>query len=820
MEKQHIKRQIRHWGMAWVCAGLVWACAKDGLETAGGAQAGSRLSAYREQVTTRAAQPDQGFEEGVKYRIWVTQPRDTAPDMTDGGDGYEGTEALREDGTHYIYLRPIEASGEGIINQDFYGFTSADKTVPEAKAVNDAYSITREENADYTDYLRGELKYPYSGSETTGGILQMPFKHILSQVCLQASKSTEVEGVIEIVSVELMGSSDGKERIAKSGSYCVYENIFKIEEKENRKIELEDPLALPEDGTAKAIDTILIFPTFESEEQETALKAGQTYLRVTFKDPDDCYKNFDKGENGTKSITLPINDAGTGEPLVFRQNHSYTLQMTFMSDQQRIVMLVPQVLNWLEKEGSPATGWTTAEDLGQPVTFNGLLWSDRNLGATSGNPTRSVDDWYNSLGYIYQYGRNIPYYPFEAANPGNGKVEINYNTTARDAFTKDDKTVYPLLNMESWGLKAEDLANNNNGKGWWVNPTTTRTALVWDLNVDRLNKLQEAYKFGDFGYYNGENYQLNLLKGYDGDWANNTNTPCPPGWRLPTLTEFMSILPSSGFAGNITFRRFDGKVESNGDWTTIDNQDAEPNFESAFSKDSIGEMTETPSSKTPAYKGFYPYVYREETDDFHDGSNIRGQYVLSMAEGDRTQVKNNNRWLGRNTNYNFNWGVIYGIKNQGTARAYRMKWSIRLMTDEVPKTDQEVDGSQSLVYLNNPFRGILVIERFMASQEDKFVPDRNGSYEASVRSYDWEHPVAVMYLPVGGCCDAEWFKGKIGNVGSEVWYATSELSETNGRKKIVWIKFAGSNSRSSQTITTSDRSQLGAAVFIRPVRDF
>ena len=687
--------------------------------------------------------------------------------------------------------------------------------------MDDTYLITRNGDADYTDYLRGELKYPYSGSETTGGILQMPFKHILSQVCLQASKSTEVEGVIEIVSVELISDEQGA-GITQSGKYCVYDNTFAFDEdKEVRKVQPAKALALPEDGTAKAIDTILIFPTFESEEQETASEAGKTYLRVTFNDPKGYYNGVSTEQDETKSIILPINDAGTGKPLVFKQNHSYTLQMTFMSDQQRIVMLVPQVLNWLEKEGSPATGWTTAEDLGQPVTFNGLLWSDRNLGATSGNPTRSVDDWYNSLGYIYQYGRNIPYYPFEASDRGSGKVEIDYNTTARDAFTKDNKTVYPLINMESWGLKAEDLANNNNGKGWWVNPTTTRTALVWDLDVNRLNQLQKDHRFGDFGYYKGKNdYRLTLLEGYDGDWANNANTPCPPGWRLPTLTEFMSILPSSGFAGNITFRRFNGNVGENGDWIAMNDQDAEPNFGSAFSKERIGEMTETPSSQTPAYSGFFPYIYREEKDDFHDGSNIRGQYVLSMAEGDRTQVKNNNRWLERNTNYNFNWGVIYGIKNQGTARAYRMKWSIRLMTDEVPKTAQEVDGSESLVYPTNPFRGILVIERFMASQEDKFVPDRNDSYETSVRSYDWEHPVAVMYLPIGGCCDAEWFEGKIGNVGSEVWYATSELSETSGRKKIVWIKFAGSSSANSQTITTSDRSQLGAAVFIRPVRDF
>lgn len=526
MKKQYIKRQIRHWGMAWVCAGLVWACAKDGLETAGGAQAGCRLSAYREQVATRAAQPDQWFEEGVMYRIWVTQPGETAPDIIDGETGYEGTEALREDGTHYINLRPIEASGEGNINQDFYGFTSADNTLPAENKVDGTYPIAREENADYTDYLRGELKYPYSGSETTGGILQMPFKHILSQVCLQASKSTEVEGEIEIVSVELMGSSDGKERIAKSGSYCVYENTFKIEEKENRKIELEDPLALPEDGTAKAIDTILIFPTFESEEQET-MEAKPTYLRVKFKDPSNYY-NFYAGQDGTKSIILPINDAGTGKPLVFKQNHSYTLQMTFMSDKQRIVMLVPQVLNWLEKEGSPATGWTTAEDLGQPVTFNGLLWSDRNLGATSGNPTRSVDDWYNSLGYIYQYGRNIPYYPFTVTNNGGGNYTV-HDTRAGDAY-KNNRLIYPVINPDSWGVQGN---MGDNGK-WYIHPVNNKNngnpGLVWDLNPESFEDLYNRNPgYADFGYYIVKrDYKLSYLKGYNNDWANNTTPPALP----------------------------------------------------------------------------------------------------------------------------------------------------------------------------------------------------------------------------------------------------------------------------------------------------
>lgn len=255
-------------------------------------------------------------------------------------------------------------------------------------------------------------------------------------------------------------------------------------------------------------------------------------------------------------------------------------------------------------------------------------------------------------------------------------------------------------------------------------------------------------------------------------------------------------------------------------------REKEPNFETAFSKRNIKNMTETTTSTKSAYDGYFPYIYREEEDDLKDGTGMKGVYVLSMADEDRTHISNREgkNWLGRSSDvsgsHDFNWGVIYGIKNQGTPRAYRMRWSIKLITDtdNIPRV---VNGI--LIYENNPFRGVLVIERFEATAADDFVPDDYGSYEASVKSYDWEHPVAVMYLPIGGICD-EWSIrtfGGIANIGTEVWYATSETDETNeNRKKIVWIKFAGSSCKDSQAISTTDRSQLAAAIFIRPVRDF
>lgn len=786
------------------------ACADDGWTGEGAANGEEGLSAYRERmVESRATQPDTWFDEGTKYRIWVTQDSSATPDVETGGEnGYVGTETVRTDGTHYIDFRAVEGSAE----RDFYGFTSGDGTVPAETSVDGAYAITRSDGGDYTDYLRGKLAYPYEGAEQQGGILQMPFRHIMSQVCVEVSKSTEVKGEIEVVSVELMGSRTG-EGITSEGTYEVYGNMFTFG-KEATRVLSATAGALPDNGTTLGIDTVLIFPTFENDaDAETVTEAPLTYLRVKFKDPAEVYPKFYTDNEGNKQIVVAVYNANTNKPLVFRQNHSYTLHVTFITDQQRVVTLVPQVYNWIEKEGTAENGWMTAEDLGQPVTFNGLLWSDRNLGATSGNPTRSVDDWYNSLGYIYQYGRNIPYYPFTVTTQGSNAI-INYETPAKDAFQLG-RPIYPLINPESWGISLSmskiQIINN------------TSYELVWDLDASQSD--------GYFGYYNNQNdYRLSKLNGYNNDWAENTNTPCPPGWRLPTLSEFMGILPSSSFAGNITFRRFNGNEGENGGWIAMGSNDVErekePNFETAFSKSNIKNMTETTTSSEPAYKGYFPYIYREEKDDLKDGSEARGVYVLSMAEGDRTHISNRDgeNWLDRSSDgsgsHDFNWGVIYGIKNQGTPRAYRMRWSIKLMTEETPYVDEK-DGR--LIYKDNPFRGVLVIERFEATATDDFWADDDDSYGASVKSYDWEHPVAVMYLPIGGICD-NWSIGKyrgIANIGTEVWYATSETDETNeNRKKIVWIKFAGSSCKDSQAISTTDRSQLAAAIFIRPVRDF
>lgn len=790
-----------------VCAGFLAgvftvACTEEDWGKQGGAQGGITLSSYKEKVVSRAMESgDDNFAQGTKYRIWVMNQGTSTPEEADETNGIEATESKRG-GIPVIDMRPIERT-----TPDFYGFTQNSKVdVPEAKEVTDIYSIALQtETNDYIDYLRGELHAPYQPEDyAQGDILQMPFRHIMSQVTFQVSKDTEVDTEIKLVKIEMIGSDQnnpGTVNITSKGTYQVFTNEFEFTESEVRKIDGNN-MDVPEADIASEnvgeLNPILIFPTFATSESTETVPL--TYLKVTFTDSEDYYKQQDA--EGNSQVIVPIYNTitsveGQSAPLEFKQNYHYTLHIAFSSDIRRVVTLVPKVYEWIEGEGDASNDYMQEQDMGQPVTFNGVLWSDRNLGATSGDPTRSVDDWYNSIGYVYQYGRNIPYFPY---NYSNGVID--YTTPASEALGTNGRKVYPVIDYEAWG---------NNITNWALAPNSNPGDLVWDLTS------AEGYDGGErlnFGYFNSEAYNFEKLDGYNREWIENKKTPCPPGWRLPTVRDFMGVMPSSGFSGNITFRRFTG-ISDNGSWQ---GDDVDLNT-GAFSADRIDDYKDTfwKDDNSVVYKGAFPYIYREETDDFLDGANAKGVYILSMGEGDRRQVVDNSPASLR-SGFTFNWGVIYGIKNQGERDAYRIRWHIELVNDE-SNSPSIRNGVET--YTQNPFHGLLVISRYEASENDNFNMQRGDeSYGDVIKRYDWEHPVEVMYLPVGGYCDATTSKGALNNIGTEVWYATSELNTgTTDKKKMIWIKYAGTAARNSQTIAVNDQSYLGAAVYVRCVRD-
>lgn len=820
-----------------VCASLLAgvfavSCTDDNIGRNIGTDGSLTLSPYKEKVMSRAMEAgDSYFDEGTRYRIWITEKGTFTSEETDETKGIEATEGMRGN-IHIIDIRPIERT-----TPDFYGFTQNSTTeVPGENDVTGSYEIALQPGTnDYIDYLRGELKAPYESSDyAQGDILQMPFKHIMSQVTFQVSKDTELDTEIQLVSIEMVGSNTdnpGTENITSAGTYQVATNEFVFEEQGIRSIDgknMEVPSADLSSQSVKEVATILTFPTFPTIADETSTRETPlTYLRVTFKDSKDYYK-LPKDENGNSTVLVPIYNTltsveGGTAPLEFKQNYHYTLHIAFSSDVRRVVTLVPKVYEWMEGEGDESTEFMQEQDMGQPVTFNGVLWSDRNLGATSGNPTRSVDDWYNSVGYLYQYGRNIPYFPYDYNNS-----VIDYSTPASKALGTNGRKVYPVVDINSWEGEKLSLEPNDgyiydkNG-----NNIGDRGTLIWDLNT--ADKDKESKK--NLGYYTNKDskYRLNYLEDYDDEWAkNDEKNPCPPGWRLPTTQDFMGIMPSTGYSGNITFRIITSINSNTGSWDADreGEYDYEINEENRTKLEGLDDLLL--SGTQNAYQGSYPYLFREEKDDFKDGTGKRGVYILSMGEQDKVAIRDLSNGLGRTNgaNYTYHWGAIYGIKNQGTNNAYRVKWNIELINDEIPETVYDEDKKESVwVYDNNPFKGLLVISRYEASPTDDFTPDANGSYAHNVtEKYDWDHPVEVMYLPIGGYCDAESSNGELRNIGTEVWYATSEANiegrdENDQRKNMIWIKYAGSSSHNSQAIVYSDLSRLGAAVFVRCVRD-
>ena len=125
-----------------------------------------------------------------------------------------------------------------------------------------------------------------------------------------------------------------------------------------------------------------------------------------------------------------------------------------------------------------------------------------------------------------------------------------------------------------------------------------------------------------WGFVFNSGFSLSNVQGQG--WSDNSNTPCPPGWRLPTTDDFKGVLPGSGYSGNITFRRYTG-VSSNGSWLNNLNG-SEPDFEVVFSKEKISEYKTfaigSVEANQQAYQGFFPCIYREEKDDPEDGKKV------------------------------------------------------------------------------------------------------------------------------------------------------------------------------------------------------
>ena len=209
-----------------------------------------------------------------------------------------------------------------------------------------------------------------------------------------------------------------------------------------------------------------------------------------------------------------------------------------MTQTTMVVTVIPRVYDWIDDNSD-------YEDtqIGSSVTFGSVTWMDRNLGATNADATKSIQSWEASRGFYYQFGRSIPYYlngscldpkeedPTNAVPNCNGANKTSYNKPSAKPFPYVPGYYYDAQRTnQSYGYS--DCAQD---------PGETK--------VFKFSSSANEYYSRDWAS------DHNVSATY---WDNPVNQPCPKGWRLPTKDEFLSIVPSSQDAGDITFLNHSG----------------------------------------------------------------------------------------------------------------------------------------------------------------------------------------------------------------------------------------------------------------------
>lgn len=419
----------------------------------------------------------------------------------------------------------------------------------------------------------------------------------------------------------------------------------------------------------------------------------------------------------------------------------------------------------------------------------------------------------------------------------NAKGEFNQSRFWNDIFKYGYNYSTKDFDESGWNQKGEIDDENTYGPAWffgeWHNPDTYCTS------PDNFNGSNFIRFIGEYNYY--PSYT----------WRDTNKQPCPPGWRLPTKQEMNTILPSTPLAGNIcmlnAFGVGDGTFGGNGDPDNV------------FQFESKEIYLKLPYEKEDdIYPKLTDVEYVNWTEEYRNNiyfpsgdpySGDNAQYVISrrtwtpeewatIPDQEKACFSDQNQY----TNYaskvapnplkpyidkpliNQNqkhddvfWGVIYAIKKQGTADAYRMRWRVERVCGKVQVTTDKTTYIENEAYQ-------LVVEKYKALPTDKLLyslEDINNQY--FFLNYDWDNPESVIYFPITGIVGeqlmSQWNCGAaIYNYGTETIILTSDY-DTRGEKMFqssYRIKIAGTNFTSQYIYPTMDRLAQGGQV--RPVR--
>ncbi len=742
------------------------------------------LTASRMQVVTRSGDTDIHFDAGTFYRLF-------AAETPDSGATYVWDEGLLihslgvETDVHEIRygLASTEDTQGSTVSYttgtklDFYGITFGTNVDPlgdssPVSAIGDeatCYKVSYDATADSIPDILYSTNLKKITEENAGGA--MKFTHSLSSVKFKISRQEQESSKI----------TNGT---AKDLSKVTLEKIEVIEPKREGTFDIVSGTWSYEEST----DT-LIRPFYERKEGDEAIaipvETNGSYAEV----PGTMSIFPNTGQKAVKvRITLSVDgtevvedyainsgtydrdkDVMTYSPFQFESNYQYTLSILLLESGMRVIAIIPAKYEWIDYDVASVDAY-----LGQPVTFNGLMWMDRNLGAKTAD---CENDFYGSIGYYYQHGRNIPYIldsekleTFYFKEDGSDKETKEF--PADNNFfimTNDEQNREAGLYLESANL---EFVDKYSALYWRAGKPTT-----YKKSVDALNKFSESEKKAL------EEAQLQCVYTYD-----HEGKPVY-GIRQPSIAESLEEkeiirFPGDSLTGDdygkthdyykftcvrnldpidkknkgnlsLVWTCYDGYESANiynngkGLWNDINDQPCPKGWRLPTHADAVNFMPQDPSMKEDYYK-------------------LRWQNT-KWSNASFTETSLEQTIYGKVTKEdNTVYYVLYMLKNPYTEQAYR----IRIQTHFCKYTENGcTKESQNKRYIS--------VSRFTADATHglSYYVNKDNNDVDNQESKLWKDPVETIYFPCAGFIVTEYraetiLKGNPPNI--TISYTTNE----------------------------------------------
>ena len=654
---------------------LVCSCGLDEFGVPSAEESSIEFTSSKMRIITKSGDLAQTFDDGTAFSLFAVR---SGTDWNSAGTKMYNISGTGDSSGNIDYS--IDGTGKKASydvgqNLDFYGVTlGTSSTVGVSGSPGEApvVPLALDASGRFPDLMYSDnLKNKNSSS----GLLNMEFRHALAKLKFEVMKQDEsadddkkLENAV-LKKVVLKGSAaeavfnvkTGKWSVADGGLHdrTVYGNA------EGLKVEaVAHYLA---DGTSPI--EMLVVPN-----------VGDLSLEVT----------IDVDGSGTEYGDVVIDytlEAAESVPLKVEANHEYTLSIVVLKNDVRIVTVTPKVYDWIDVDMGDVAY------LGQPVYFGGLMWMDRNLGAKSAD---CENDWYNSIGYYYQFGRNIPYIlDVEKHKSLSSNAFAGGSDTDPDAV-RDMRFIY-TFDQHGNKIMTAKHANHSSGSCLYGNAAMNpgdagdysyiRGFIYDDNGTKKLNNRSWAKQNLDFidsddskvvGTFDNHTY-----------WHAIKNQPCPKGWRLPGKSDMYSFMPEST---NLYW--LDDYY--NGDPLNQEvNSDNHANYASG-NKNAAGE----------SYEWKY-FAGRLKVDPSVDPS---AEFSYPVSSG--------------------SYGRVYGIKYEGEGKAYRVMFEQRASTAGKNRT-------------------FVRISRFQAESTDLFKISPDGK-QWNLHKFDWSTPVEYMDIPLAG----------------------------------------------------------------------